>query len=51
MFNLPDKEIVKTYLRANGPKLAIYGVMVGVSLAVAFLATGDIAEAARHRNR
>jgi hypothetical protein len=45
-------DILKSYVREHGSKVVIVGIMLGISVCVAVLATGDITEAvARGRGR
>jgi hypothetical protein len=45
-------DILKSYVREHGSEMVIVGLMFGISVGVAVLATGDITEAvARNRGK
>jgi hypothetical protein len=52
MLRALNVESIKLYMRQHTAELAIVGVMVGISLVIAFAAGGDIGDAlARTRKR
>jgi hypothetical protein len=52
MMRVLNIESIKLYARQHTAELAVVGIMVGVSLAIAFAAGGDIGDAlARTRKR
>jgi hypothetical protein len=45
------KDVLKSYVREHASEMVIVGIMFGISVSVAMLATGDFTEALARRRR
>ena len=45
------KDVLKSYIREHASEMVIVGIMFGISVSVAMLATGDFTEALARRRR
>jgi glycerol uptake facilitator-like aquaporin len=45
------KDVLKSYVREHASELVIVGIMFGISVSIAILATGDFTEALARRRR
>lgn len=45
------KDVLKSYVREHASEIVIVGIMFGISVSIAILATGDFTEALARRRR
>ena len=45
------RDVLKSYVREHASKMVIIGIMFGISVSVAMLATGDFTEALARKGR
>jgi glycerol uptake facilitator-like aquaporin len=45
------KDVLKSYVREHASEMVIVGIMFGISVSIAMLATGDFTEALARRRR